>query len=125
VAQANARIGCSAPVVREALRHGVEPHQAHRRLLPVYLAIRNPMECPDMDSDWAPLIEKAQLLGHDGICYRNAFEAGGKGLSWIAFRTDQVRSVFDRAFYPGLDAGPQPHAPEDEPSLNDDAPAFG
>ena len=48
-AVANARAAASGPVVEETARNGGPlEHQANRRVIPVYLSIKNPLRLPDM-----------------------------------------------------------------------------
>jgi hypothetical protein len=47
---ANVRAGMTAPVIKDVGRHGVEPHQEGRGIVPVYLNIRNPIRLNDMDA---------------------------------------------------------------------------
>ncbi|XAI97106.1 hypothetical protein [Dolichospermum phage Dfl-JY45] len=61
-------------------------------LIPVYLAIRNPMRATDQAGDWSDTIADAKRQGHDGIVYINEHEDKG-ATSWIAFRPDQIKSA--------------------------------
>ena len=72
-------------------------------LIPVYLSIRNPKRIdtdPYSEDFWGDEIEKARREGHDGIVYVNEVEGG---LSWIAFRPEQIKSAIGNCgtFDPG------------------------
>ena len=60
--QASARVGASPAAVKDTLRSGGPfEYQSDRRLIPVYLRIRNPLRMPDLN-DWAPQRVSQQLV---------------------------------------------------------------
>lgn len=99
--QANSRLGMSDEVVRRAQKEGLANYQANRRVIPVFLNIRNPKRVKDPSStgDWVAIVENAKAEGHDGIVYRNTVEDKGRGDSYVVFDPTQIKSVFNRGTF--------------------------
>jgi len=67
--------------------------------IPVYLAIKNPKRTKDLGPDsaaWKKAKDIAQKQGYDGLVYANKFEGADKEDSYVAFRPEQIKSVFNK-----------------------------
>ncbi len=66
------------------------------RIVPVYLAIKNPLRVDDYGGDresWETAIGDAKDNGYDGLVYRNEFEGDGTEDSYVAFSPTQIKSA--------------------------------
>lgn len=66
------------------------------RVMPLYLAIRNPKRIADQATvkagNWDDAIAQAKAEGHDGLVYTNSAEGAGSE-SWVAFDPKQIKSA--------------------------------
>ena len=98
-------------------RADVSSLEMPQRVMPVYLAIKNPLTVEDQGGweAWSDVIDRAKRQGYDGIRYRNVEEDAGSE-SWIAFRPEQIKSVANRGTFdpanPSILASMSPGVPE-------------